>query len=167
MVKFLAVGFTLYVGWLALYEWVIHPAGWADRAVVHNTLFFSQSILEWVGYSVERTGDRLMGIPGTPGLFIGDSCNGISLFALFSIFIISFPGKTISKILFIAVGILFIHFLNVLRVVVLAIIETHSYSWTEFNHTYTFTIAIYIFIFCMWLFWINRFSGLKKKTSHD
>ena len=163
--KFLAFGLVLYLSWLALYEWWIHPMEWVDKAVVNNTLSNSQKMLVWMGYVVERSGDRFVGIQGTPGLLMGDSCNGISLFALFGIFIIAFPGKIISKIIFIPAGILIIHFLNVLRVVVLSIIETHSYEWTEFNHTYTFTLIIYACIFLMWILWVNKFSGLRKNTS--
>lgn len=163
MVKFLALGFFLYLFWLAIYEWWIHPMEWVDKLVIDNTLDISQKILDRMGYAVERSGDRMMGIKGTPGLFIGDSCNGISLFALYSIFILAFPGKIISKIIFIPVGIILIHLLNVGRVVVLAIIETHSYEWTEFNHTYTFTLIIYGFIFMMWLLWINKFSGINVR----
>ena len=135
---------------------------WVDKAVVDNTLNISQAILNRLGFVTELNGSRMIGIKGTPGLFIGDSCNGISLFALFSIFIISFPGNIISKFFFIPAGILVIHLLNIIRVVVLAIIETYSYSWTEFNHTYTFTIIIYAYIFFTWLFWINKYSSVKK-----
>ena len=164
IVKFLAFGFFLYLSWLALYEWWIHPKEWVDEVVIDNTLGIAQKILGWMGYITETTGNRMIGIKGTPGLFLGDSCNGISLFALYSIFIIAFPGKIISKIIFVPAGILVIHFLNVLRVAVLAIIETYSYEWTEFNHTYTFTILIYGVIFLLWLFWVNKFSGLKRKA---
>ncbi len=167
MIRFLALGLVLYFAWLALYEWWIHPSQTIDKAVIHNTLSISQKILEWMGYEVSTNGDRMITIAGTPGLFLGDSCNGISLFALFSIFLISFPGKLISKIIFIPVGMLIIHLLNILRIVCLSVIETHSYAWTEFNHTYTFTIFIYAFIFGTWLFWINKFSDIRKSPQHD
>lgn len=165
MVRFLLIGLAFYLFWLFLYEYWIHPSGIADKLVIDNTLMLSQKVLGMLGYISERSGERLIKIQGTPGLFIGDSCNGISLFALFSIFIISFPGKIISKIFFIPIGISVIHLLNVLRVVLLAVIETYSYEWTEFNHTYTFTILIYIVIFFMWLFWINKFSGFARPAS--
>lgn len=164
IVKFLAIGFALYIGWLALYEWWIHPAQWVDGFVIDNTIASSRKILGWLGYVTEVDGNRFMRIVGTPGLFIGDSCNGISLFALFSIFIIAFPGKIVSKIIFIPLGILIIHMLNIFRVVILAVIETYSYSWTEFNHTYTFTIVIYACIFGMWLYWVNKYSAYKPKV---
>ena len=162
IIKFLAVGSILYIAWFALYEWWIHPLGWVDQAVIDNTLNISRKFLEGMGYVVQSNNDRILSIEGTPGLFMGDSCNGISLFALFSIFIIAFPGKIISKFIFIPAGILVIHLLNVFRVVALSIIETHSYQWTEFNHTYTFTIIIYACIFLMWLFWINGYSSVRN-----
>src|ERR1035437_5648336 len=123
LVKFLLYGFSLYLIWLALYEWWLHPSGVIDRVVISNTLFFSQRILEWMGYVVVRGGERSMYINGISGLFIGDSCNGISLFALFSIFIVAFPGKPVAKLFFIPVGVLLIHLLNIFRVVSLAIIQ--------------------------------------------
>ena len=163
IVKFLTFGFFLYLGWLAVYEWWIHPMEWVDKIVINNTLVISQKFLGWMGYEASLGGDRMIQVKGTPGLFLGDSCNGISLFALFSIFVIAFPGKIIYKIFFIPIGIGVIHLLNVLRIVALSVIETYSYEWTEFNHTYTFTILIYAVIFGMWLLWINKFSGLSAK----
>ena len=162
IVKFLLWGFVLYISWFALYEWWIHPMQWVDKAVIESTIGLSYKVLQWMGYAVEINGDRMLRILGTPGLYIGDSCNGISLFALFGIFLIAFPGKIISKFFFIPAGILLIHLMNVLRVVILAVIETYSYGWTEFNHTYTFTIIIYACIFGMWLFWINKYSAVRN-----
>lgn len=163
IVKFLVAGLVLYLGWLALYQWYFHPVKWLDLAVINNTIDVSAKILEWVGYTVERNSTRTLGIAGTSGLFIGDRCNGLSLFALFSIFIIAFPGKIISKIIFIPIGIAVIHALNILRVAALSIIQIYSYRWTELNHTYTFTIIIYACIFGMWLLWVNKFSLISSK----
>jgi exosortase family protein XrtF len=167
IVKFLAIGSILYISWFVLYEWWIHPMKWIDTTVIDNTIFLSRKILGWMGYVTEISGDRVMRIQGTPGLFIGDSCNGLSLFALFGIFIIAFPGNALRKLIFIPAGIVLIHFLNVLRIILLAVIETHSYEWTEFNHSYTFTIIIYACIFFMWLFWINKFSGINKSSARS
>lgn len=138
---------------------------WVDKIVINNTLDISRKILDWMGFEATLSGDRMIYVKGNSGLFLGDSCNGISLFALYSIFIIAFPGKILSKIIFIPAGILCIHLLNVLRVVCLSVIAIYSYEWTEFNHTYTFTILIYAFIFGSWLFWINKFSGFTRKPA--
>lgn len=165
IIKFLFPGLTLYLFWLALYEWWIHPHGFLDRFVIENTIVLSTEMLAWMDYEIFRSGERTIGIAGTPGLFIGDSCNGLSLFVLFSVFIIAFPGNWKRKLVFIPAGIIVIHLLNVLRVVLLAIVLTYSYKWTEFNHTYTFTILIYAVIFGMWLLWVNKVSGFKSSNT--
>jgi exosortase family protein XrtF len=126
--------------------------------VIDLTISMSKWVLETMGYVVYTGADRLIGIDGASGLWIGDNCNGIALFSLFACFIIAYKGKIRYKLVFIPIGILCIQLLNVLRIVVLAILDTHSRAWTEFNHTYTFTIVLYGFIFWAWMTWVKRFS---------
>jgi len=158
VVRFLILVFTLYILWYILYDLWIQPNGKLDLFVVDLTITCSKFILETFGYVVYTGADRLIGVDGASGLWIGDNCNGIALFALFSWFIIAYKGKIKYKLIYIPIGIVVIQFLNILRVVVLAILDTHSRAWTEFNHTYTFTIIIYGFIFLLWMTWVNRFS---------
>ena len=134
-----------------------------DLAVIDITVSISKWILELFNYSVFTGGDRLIGIDGSGGLWVGDSCNGIVLFALFTGFIVSYKGNWKYKLIYIILGILTIEFLNSLRLVFLAILDTHNRAWTEFNHTYTFTIIIYAYIFLLWILWVNKFSkkGIK------
>lgn len=158
VVKFLLLVFSLYIAWFLIYDLWLHPDERLDLLVIDLTVSLSKKTLELFGYAVYTGADRLIGIDGASGLWIGDNCNGIALFALFSWFIIAYKGKVKYKLIFIPIGIITIQLLNVLRVVVLAIIDTHSRSWTEFNHTYTFTIIIYGYIFSLWMLWVNRFS---------
>lgn len=118
----------------------------------------SKWILELFNYNVFTGTERVIGVDGTGGLWIGDNCNGITLFALFSWFIVAYKGKIKYKIPYILLGIVSIELLNVIRIVGLAILDTVSREWTEFNHTYTFTILIYGFIFLLWMIWVNKYS---------
>lgn len=158
VVRFLVLVFTLYILWYFVYNLWLQPNQTLDLFVIDITISISKWILELFNYTVYTGADRLIGIDGASGLWIGDNCNGIALFALFSWFIIAFKGKVKYKLIYIPVGILLIQLINVLRVVVLAILDTHSRAWTEFNHTYTFTIIIYGFIFLLWMNWVNNFS---------
>jgi exosortase family protein XrtF len=158
VVRFLLLVFSLYVVWYLIYNLWLQPDGRLDLAVIDLTVFLSKNILEGFGYAVYTGADRLIGIDGASGLWIGDNCNGITLFSLFAWFVIAYKGRIKYKLIYIPIGIILIQLLNVLRVVVLAILDTHSRSWTEFNHTYTFTIVIYGFIFLLWMTWVNRFS---------
>ena len=157
--RFLITVLLLLLSWYCIYDLWLHPAEKMDLFVIDKTISISKWILETLGYTVYTGSDRLIGIDGANGLWIGDNCNAISLFALFTGFIIAYKGKIKYKIPYILLGILSIELLNVLRVVGLAILDTHSRAWTEFNHTYTFTIIIYAYIFMLWMMWVNKFSS--------
>jgi exosortase family protein XrtF len=147
----------------------LHPMETVDLAVIDFSINISAFILKSLGYTVYTATERVIGIDGTGGLWIGDNCNGMSLFGLFSGFIIAYPGSWKKKLIYIPVGILLIEFMNIIRIIVLAILDTYSRAWTEFNHTYTFTIVIYGFIFLLWMTWVNRFSKTKNtsQVSHQ
>jgi len=163
--RFLLFLLSFYFGWYLIYNLWIHPAETADMYVIDATIAVSKKILQAFGYVVFTGEERVIGVDGTGGLWIGDNCNGIALFALFTGLIIAYPGNWKRKILFIITGILMIQLLNVLRVVCLAILDTHSRTWTEFNHTYTFTVIIYGCIFLLWMLWVNKYSGASLKKA--
>lgn len=160
--RFLIQFALLSLIWYFCYYFILQPYSPIDNWVIDATLSVSKKILSILGHSVFVEG-RVIRIAGTSGLWVGDSCNAISLFALFSGFIIAFPGPIQSKIWFIPAGIFIIFLLNCIRMVVLAIVDVYSRAWTEFNHTYTFTIVIYGCIFLMWMLWVNRYSNIKTK----
>lgn len=160
--RFLIVFAVLSLSWYILYDLILKRYTGIDMAMNHSTGASSKWLLDLLGHKTFLNGQDIH-IAGTSGLWIGDKCNAISLFALFSGFIISFPGDIKSKVWFIPLGILLIYILNCIRIVLLAISEIYSRAWTEFNHTYTFTIIIYGFIFLLWMYWVNRYSPLAKK----
>jgi len=159
--RFVILFSLLFIAWYLFYDLWLHPEGIMDEKIIDTTILFSSSILEWIGYDIYTHGTRQIGIEGTSGLFIGDNCNAITLMALFSGFIIAFPGKIKNKIWFIPSGCLVLFFANVMRICALAIIEVYSYTWMQFNHTYTFTIIIYGLIFLLWMLWVKKFSGFQ------
>ena len=102
---------------------------------------------------------RIVGIDGTLGVWIGDPCNGFSLFALFLIFMITYPGPWKQKLWYIPLGLLAIHLVNVLRIVALTIILDNNSEWLDFNHNYTFNIIVYSFVFFLWYIWAKKFAA--------
>lgn len=161
LIRFLISVFVLYILWYLIYDLWLHPNEKLDLFVIDITISISKWLLELFGYTVYTGADRLIGVDGASGLWIGDNCNGIVLFSLFAGFIIAYQGKIKYKLIYIPLGIISIQLLNVLRVVILAILDTYSRAWTEFNHTYTFTIIIYGYIFFLWMLWVNKFSNKK------
>ena len=128
-------------------------------------IYLSEKILQLVGFTVYTDGGRVIAIAGSSGLFVGDSCNSLTLMALFSGFIIAFPTSFSKKWKFMLFGILSIYLLNILRIVFLAILETYSRAWTEFNHSYTFNFMMYGFIFYIWYYWVNKIALNSKNES--
>lgn len=157
-IRFLLTILGLYLLWYILYKTVIQPLNDVDMFVINTTISISKWFLELFNYSVFTGTERVIGVDGTGGLWIGDNCNGITLFALFTWFIVAYKGKLKYKIPYILLGIISIELLNILRIVGLAILDTISRTWTEFNHTYTFTILIYGYIFLLWMIWVNKYS---------
>lgn len=161
LLRFFVLFSVLFLFWYFIYDLWLHPQGIIDEKIIDVTIIFSSDILEWMGYDTYTYGARQMGIEGTSGLFIGDNCNAITLMALFSGFIIAFPGKIKNKLWFIPAGCLLLFFTNVMRICALAVIEVYSYTWMQFNHTYTFTIIIYGLIFLLWMLWVKKLSGFQ------
>lgn len=167
---FLLKAFGLYLFWYIVYDLWLHPKSTIDNIVSTNLAFWSSLILKTLGFiaidSVAASTDNItvIGIDGTHGLWVGDPCNGITLFALFVGFVVAYPGKIKNKLWFIPLGMLAIHIINILRIVSLCLIVYYAPDALAFNHTYTFTILVYAFVFWLWLIWSNKFSDQNKLT---
>ena len=162
---FLFKALLFYAAWVLVYENWLHPEGNIDRWVIDNLIYFTRIILTSLNYELiplPHPDDfiRTVGIDGSHGVWVGDPCNGLSLFALFTGFIFSYTGKIKHKIWFTILGLLIIHFSNVLRIAALAIILYYAPETLDFNHTYTFTILVYSIVFVLWIAWANKFSKL-------
>ena len=93
------------------------------------------------------------------GVWIGEPCNGIKIFGVFSIFIICLGSRWIYKLLFIPIGILILHFINVVRVASLTYIAAVNPNILDFNHNITFQIIVYSAMLLLWLFFIKKFTN--------
>jgi exosortase/archaeosortase family protein len=157
--KFLLSAAGFYLLWYFLYNLWLRPADTLDLWVVRETMSTARHILNFMGFVTFSYEARLVGIDGTPGLWMGDNCDSIELCAIFTGFIIAFPGLWKHKLWYIPLGWVLITYMNVMRIVALAITQKYlSLKWLNFNHTYTFTIIAYAFIFMLWYVWINKTS---------
>ena len=158
----------LYLSWFGLHELVIVPHTFVDEALIRIIISQSAFLLGAFGFTtyraVEDDGVQLLGIDGAHPVWIGGSCNALTLFAFFTLFIIAFPSPLKNKLWFIPLGILIIHTANLLRVMGLTLINYYNPDYLEFNHTYTFTIFVYGIIFSLWMWWVNfSLKTLSKK----
>lgn len=157
---FILKAIGLYLVWFLLYDNWLLKDGWVDQFLIQHLVSATEMILKFMGFTVFTYSDAV-GVDGTHGVLIGTPCNGVSLFALFAGFIIIFPGKLKYKLIYIPLGILAIHVLNIFRLVGLAMVVVYYPNSLQFNHKYTFTILVYIFIFALWMFWVKKFAKRK------
>lgn len=123
------------------------------------SIFNFQTLIEIHGDMVVA---KIIDYPYSHGVWIGEPCNGIKVFGLFAIFIISFKGDLIKKLIFIPIGILIIHFLNIIRIALLTYISAVNPYILDFNHNITFQLFIYGSMLALWYLWIIKFSKVKS-----
>lgn len=160
---FVAKMLGLYLALQLFYDYYLSPNTSLDKNLIHLIISQVESILTWLGYDLLIPNPQYsshLGIANTSGVVVGNPCDGLSLFILFASFLVIFQGKIWFKFLYISIGILAIHFLNVFRVLALALIVKYSPSSLDFHHSYTFTLFIYLVIFLLWMLRIKIF---KKK----
>jgi exosortase family protein XrtF len=164
-IKFLILASALYLLLFLVHQFIVKRYTYYDQRFITWIIQGADVGLRLLGYKtfmvLQDRDIQVLGIDGSNGVWVGSNCNAISLFSLFSVFVIAYPGPWKHKAWFIPAGILAIHLINILRVVALAIIANYDYRLLDFNHTYTFTFLVYGFIFALWIIWVNRFSKLS------
>jgi exosortase family protein XrtF len=170
LMAFIVKAVLLYIIWFISYDYIIAPAGTIDRWLNKMVGVQSSVALNLIGYdsdTVPGNNQTVVRINSRGMVGVGNPCNGLELFVLFGGFIACFPGNTKSKIWFVPVGVIIIHIVNVMRSTALALIQFHNPASLDFNHHYTFTVIVYAIIFGLWMFWVNRYSGLFDKKSAE
>ncbi len=161
-VKFVLKASIIYLLCYLVYEFILKKYTLFDEYVIRFIIENTEEVLKRLHYKTFKTSDlndfQVIGIHGSIGVWVGKACDAISLFIIFSVFILVFPGKQRDKWWFIPFGILTIHIINVLRVAALTLITYYAPGWLEFNHTYTFTFLVYLYIFTLWIWWVNKYA---------
>lgn len=157
----ITAGFLYFILYL-IYQFIVKRYTFYDQKFIGTLIESADAVLKMLGYKtfkiLQDKDFQVVGIDGSNGVWVGSNCNAITLFSLFAVFVIAYPGNQKDKWWFIPSGIVAIHFLNVLRVSALAMIANSYPQYLNFNHTYTFTFLVYSFIFLLWIIWVNKFS---------
>ncbi|MFY0600315.1 MAG: archaeosortase/exosortase family protein [Cyclobacteriaceae bacterium] len=150
-----------YLMWQITYYGFILPHGkvnlFLTNLVIKGTVFG----LDLLGYETIGEG-RIVTIDSEPVVLVGDSCNGLELFVLYSGFLLCFPGKIKYKLFFIPIGISIIFILNVIREITLSLNYKFFRESFEFNHKYTYVMVVYLTVFAIWRFWLKKYSAISS-----
>ncbi len=120
--------------------------------------------LNWPKKEEEQTFDSVY-LNDQYAISVEEGCNGVNIMILFLAFVVAFGGRLVNMLIFIPVGILFIHLCNIGRLLLLSLLNV---EWGgrafHFFHKYGFTAVIYLSILILWYLWVTRFSGRKTRS---
>lgn len=164
--RFLGVAVVMYLAWFFGYEQWLAADGRLDLALCSQIANAGVTTLQMAGFAatIDPHVPTLIAMNGQPAVIVGVPCNGLVLYALFSGFVLAFPGPWQRKLWFIPLGIALIWLLNVLRVAALAVNQYYAHQSVDFNHHYTFTFVVYSFIFGLWMLWARRLSQPRVQS---
>ena len=158
----------------ALYGWYLHPFEATNPPVADGfTIEVSRHtvwVLDLLGYEAAMRphpdeASVLVAVDGIDAVRIFQGCNGMSMFILFTAFIIAFTGTWKRTLWFIPAGLLFIHLSNLARLVALSLISLHYPQHMYFFHKYGFTIIIYVSVFLLWVLWVGKLHRNRPTVS--
>lgn len=92
-----------------------------------------------------------------------EGCNAVSVIILFLAFIFAFY-RGVKTFVFAGLGVLFIHFINVLRIAGLNIVYYQYPEYGKAAHDYLFPAVIYGSVVLLWLVWIKFFILNDENT---
>ena len=93
-----------------------------------------------------------------------EGCNALSVIILFAAFVIAFSGKFKPTAVFIILGSLVIHILNIVRIALLSIAMYYVPEYENFLHSVVFPLFIYGVVFLLWVLWVNKYSFYATKN---
>ena len=172
--NFLFLFIPLILLWFFLYHYLYKIDDFLNLEIDLLTYFSSllsfqsNTLLSFFKFktTIEVHGDmvitKILDYPYSHGVWIGEPCNGIKVFGLFTIFIFSFKGKVLNKLWFIPLGILILHCINVIRVAILTYISATNPYILDFNHNITFQLIVYVSMLGLWYWWIIQFSKINE-----
>jgi exosortase/archaeosortase family protein len=119
-------------------SWFYHPVGLVNE-----------------GFKVGITigGERIIGIAAP--------CNALEIYVLYLAFLICFPAGNRRRLIFAAIGVPTIYWINVVRCALMAWINIGHRNWFEISHHYVFTTLVYLIVFGLWVLFT------RKELSHE
>ncbi|MFB9844085.1 exosortase Y [Mucilaginibacter ginsenosidivorans] len=122
----------------------------------------TKTVLSWFGFTSIYNNTEIL-VMGKGRLILIYSCLGLGLMSFFSAFVIAYPQKLKSKLLFLICGIAVIQVLNILRFVLLAAFWKQRQGLILDHHA-IFNIIIYVIIGLSLYIWVK--SAERTSAGH-
>jgi len=182
--KFLVRGLFLFFIWKAFYIFYVGPKGtWNEtltqatgrqtvammNALRNTDRFTALKERTYLGSGEERQFGSMykstLQYDGVTFLYIYDSCNGLELLVLYAGFLLCYPAHWLKKSVFLAAGLPFIFFINVIRCSALAHVQILRPEFLDFAHHYLFKVVVYMSILLLWWLFSLPFKSLSNQQA--
>ena len=126
--------------------WVFNQSTWVDRHILNISL---------------RTAGQTIYFDNGSWISINGSCAGDKQILQFLLLVLIYPGLWKRKFWFIPLGMMIIHFTNVLRIVLLSVVSINKPEWWHIAHNTALRGMFYLVILILWIIWVERVNHLN------
>ncbi len=144
--------------------WVREFSGWMVQGLYRDSEWMLTRVLHQQAWC---DGSRIcLGSPGS--LSISYPCSGLRQFTQFTLLMIFYPGPWRRKTWFVPLGLLAVHFTNLLRIVGLSLVIVYLPQFWHLFHGFITKGMFYLVFFLLWLLWeeyISREKFFTRKAS--
>ena len=128
--------------------WVFNQSTWVDSHILQ--------------ISLRKTG-QIMTFGNGSWISINTSCAGDKQILQFMLLVLIYPGLWKRKLWFIPLGMVIIHFTNVLRIVLLSVVSINKPEWWHIAHNTALRGMFYVVILVLWIIWVERLNHLPLR----
>lgn len=160
----------VYVALSLVYKFYLQfSVGWLyyPDYFTHLVAVQSQDLLQVLGYQIEIIPHSHE--PSIKVIFNGvflsriiEGCNAFSVIILFVSFIMAFASDFKTTFIYSLLGSVLIYVVNLFRIVIINIGLYYYPEYESLLHEIVFPLIIYGMMFLLWVFWVNRFSKIKR-----
>lgn len=137
-------------------------SSWLSEQVYVQSIWFVEHVLKIPFTTVDQT--RTMYFSNSGYIAVNSSCSGFKPMLQFVLLMMIYPGPWRHKLWFIPMGLFIVHLTNLFRITGLSVVIVQWPDYWDFSHDYMFRPFFYVVIFMLWVWWVERFRPMTKKT---
>ena len=155
---------SFYIFYLALFFFLVDYE--PMRNFLHLEEFYNSAITQLSAWFIDLVGmqvgssSNVLHLPHA-NLIIKFGCNGLEAILIYAAGVLAYPAKTKTKILWIAIGTIFLEAINILRIALLAFTIEKYPKIFDIMHDYITQSIMIILAFLLFLFYLQRTQRAK------
>jgi exosortase/archaeosortase family protein len=137
-------------------QWLVNPYQMTETWIAPSLAKVTAGILGLFSEDIWVHGS-VLGIAMTPGIHIVKGCVGLNYYAMFGGFVWAFParGSWMREFSFIVFGMGLIYLINILRMVMLALVQLWVPVYFDSLHYWTGSYLFFTIILGLWMIYVQ------------